>query len=102
MVFLGRDITRERNYSEQTAHDIDSEIKRIITEAYSRTRQLLQQNFEKLETLSKALLVHEVLDGPQVDRLLAGEELPPPVVPRKAAGPYRPQPPAPRSGDAAR
>ncbi|MBI4861597.1 MAG: ATP-dependent zinc metalloprotease FtsH [Candidatus Riflebacteria bacterium] len=83
LVFLGRDITRERNYSEETAHEIDLEVKRIITEAYEKTRQLLQENFDKLDILAKALLVHEVLDGSQVDRLLEGEELPPPVTPKR-------------------
>jgi cell division protease FtsH len=93
-VFLGRDIARERNYSEQTAHEIDLEIKRMIDEAYDRTRTLLKDNFAKLDTLSRALLIHEVLDGPQVDKLLRGEDIPPPIVPRKG-GPFHPTPPAP-------
>jgi cell division protease FtsH len=100
LVFLGRDINRDRNYSEETAHEIDQEIRRIISEAYDRTRKLLEQNFQTLEVLARALLVHEVLDGAQVDRLLRGEELPPPVMPRRESGPEWPVPEPPTASSA--
>ncbi len=70
LVFLGRDIAEERNYSEDTARLIDEEVKKIIGEAYSKTKNLLQQNAEKLKVLSAALLEKEVMDGEEVKRLL--------------------------------
>ena len=85
MVFLGRDITRDRNYSEETARDIDVEIKRIIQEAHERTKAILQANFDKLDALSMALLEHETLDAVQFDQLFRGEKLAPPLTPRRGA-----------------
>ncbi|MDD3087208.1 MAG: ATP-dependent zinc metalloprotease FtsH [Candidatus Omnitrophica bacterium] len=70
LVFLGRDISEERNYSEETARLIDEEVRKIIDEAYLRARSLLEQNVEKLKTLSAALLEKEVLDGEVVKALL--------------------------------
>jgi len=95
LVFLGRDITRERNYSEETAHEIDVEVKRIVIEAHDRTSTLLRENFDKLALLAEALLLHEVLDGSQVDRLLRGEELPPPLASARTPG----SPPAPTASE---
>jgi len=70
LLFLGRDIMEERNYSEDTARLIDEEVKRIVDEAYNRAKNLLQQNTDKLKILSAALLEKEVLDGGEVKRLL--------------------------------
>ncbi|OQB15024.1 MAG: ATP-dependent zinc metalloprotease FtsH 3 [Candidatus Omnitrophica bacterium ADurb.Bin205] len=70
LVFLGRDISEERNYSEETARLIDEEVRKIIDEAYLRAKSLLEQNVEKLKTLSSALLEKEVLDGEVVKSLL--------------------------------
>ena len=92
LVFLGRDLTRDRNYSEQTSREIDEEVKRIVTEALERTRKLLTDNYHLLQRIAENLLIHEVLDSAQVDRLLAGEELPPPIPPAKA----EPEKPAPQ------
>ena len=85
MVFLGRDINRDRNYSEETSRDIDMEIKRIIGEAHERTRKLLQEHAGTLEILSRALLEHETLDASQFDLIFRGQPLPPPLTPRKGA-----------------
>lgn len=70
LVFLGRDIMEEKNYSEETARIIDEEVKRIVDEAYSKAKDLLSQNMDKLKTLSGALLEKEVLDGETVKSLL--------------------------------
>jgi cell division protease FtsH len=70
LVFLGRDIMEEKNYSEETAQLIDEEIKKIVDEAYSKSKELLAQNLDKLKTLSSALLEKEVLDGEYVKQLL--------------------------------
>jgi len=70
LIFLGRDIMEEKNYSEETARLIDEEVKKIIDEGYTKAKDLLQQNLEKLKNLSNALLEKEVLDGEEVKRLL--------------------------------
>jgi len=70
LVFLGRDIIEEKNYSEDTARLIDEEVKKIVDEAYNKAKALLEQNREKLKSLASALLEKEVLDGEEVKRLL--------------------------------
>jgi cell division protease FtsH len=74
LIFLGRDIMEEKNYSEETARIIDEEVKRIVDEGYEKARTLLQQNIEKLKALSNMLLEKEVLNGEEVKRLLGIEK----------------------------
>lgn len=100
LVFLGRDLTRDRNYSEATAREIDEEIKKIITDSLDRTRKVLKDGYGKLQTIAENLLIHEVLDNAQIDRLLAGETLPLPLVVGAKPEPERPKAARP-SGDAA-
>ncbi len=69
-VFLGREVSRPKDYSEETAILIDSEIKRIVTDCASRARQLLESNLEKLHLLARALLERETLDGEDINRVL--------------------------------
>ncbi|MCG8430700.1 MAG: ATP-dependent zinc metalloprotease FtsH, partial [Candidatus Omnitrophica bacterium] len=70
MVFLGRDITEEKNYSEETARVIDEEVKRIVDDGYKRAQALLKEHLDKLKILKDALLEKEVLDGEEVKRML--------------------------------
>lgn len=70
LLFLGRDIMEERNYSEETARIIDEEVKKIIDEAYGRAKILLQDNSEKLKMLAGVLLEKEVLNGEEVKQML--------------------------------
>jgi cell division protease FtsH len=70
LVFLGRDIVEERNYSEATAKLIDEEVKSIVDAAYRRALEVLSGEIDKLKKLSAALLEKEVLDGEEVKRLL--------------------------------
>jgi cell division protease FtsH len=69
-IFLGREVARQKDYSEETALLIDVEIKRIVLEAASRAKQILQENIEKLHTLARALLERETLDGEEIARIL--------------------------------
>ncbi len=69
-IFLGREMSRAKDYSEDTAILIDSEIKRIVTECAGRARQMIETNLEKLHTLARALLERESLDGEEIARLL--------------------------------
>jgi cell division protease FtsH len=70
LVFLGRDIMEEKNYSEQTAHIIDQEVKQIIDDAYGKALELLKNNQDKLKLLSSSLLEKEVLSGEEVKKIL--------------------------------
>ncbi|HVQ76874.1 MAG TPA: ATP-dependent zinc metalloprotease FtsH [Candidatus Binatia bacterium] len=69
-IFLGREMSRPKDYSEDTAIVIDGEIKRIVTESASRARQLIEDNIEKLHALARALLERESLDGEDIARIL--------------------------------
>ena len=81
-VFLGRDMMRSKEYSEETAQLIDSEIKRIIDEAFRVAHDIITTHREKLELIAKALLEFETLDGQQVaDIVKTGTFTPPPVKP---------------------
>jgi len=74
LLFLGRDIMEERNYSEQTARLIDEEVKQIVDSAYLQAKNLLRQNLDKLKILSNALMEKEVLNGDEVKTLLGIEK----------------------------
>ncbi|MBI4429437.1 MAG: ATP-dependent metallopeptidase FtsH/Yme1/Tma family protein [Ignavibacteriales bacterium] len=76
-LFLGREITRTRNFSEQTAISIDAEVKKIVTTAMKQSEKILRQNMAKLHRLANALLEREILDSEEIDKVLRGEELPP-------------------------
>jgi cell division protease FtsH len=76
-LFLGREITRTRNFSEDTQIKIDEEVKRIVTESMKRAEKILQQNQRTLHRISNALLEREILDAEEIDKLIRGEELPP-------------------------
>jgi len=74
LVFLGRDIFEEKNYSEETARLIDEEVKKIIDTAYAKAKNLLLENKDKLMLLANTLLEKEVLDGEEVKKLLGIEK----------------------------
>ncbi len=81
-VFLGRDMMRSKDYSEQTARNIDDEVKRIIDEAYRTAKEIIDTHRDKLEMIAKALLEYETLDGLQVaDIVRTGTFTPPPKPP---------------------
>ncbi|OGC94336.1 MAG: cell division protein FtsH [candidate division Zixibacteria bacterium RBG_16_53_22] len=75
-IFLGRDFARQRDYSEATAIQIDSEIREIVLKAEKSATELLMANIKKLDRLAKALLEKEILDGAEIDDILRqiGEE----------------------------
>jgi len=78
-VFLGRDISRARDYSEATAQEIDREVRKLCDDAYQRARKIVVENREKLETIARALLEYETLDGVHIrDIIKHGRMLNPP------------------------
>ena len=69
-VFLARDISSPRNYSEATAQKIDAEVKRLIDEAYAKARKLIAENRDKLEAIAQALLEYETIDGSHMKEIM--------------------------------
>ena len=69
LVFLGRDFGEQRNYSEQTAREIDEEIRRIIQEAFDKAYHVLQQSKTRLIMISERLIKEETLEGPLFESL---------------------------------
>jgi cell division protease FtsH len=89
-VFLGRDMATHKDYSEETARQIDAEIKRIVMHAHDTAKELLTGNIEILHGLSQALIERETLTGSEVDMIMQGKDLP--ETPSEPA-------PAPRTAD---
>jgi cell division protease FtsH len=76
-LFLGREITKTRNFSENTAIAIDAEVRLIVTRAMKRADKILKDNAKILHRLANALLEREILDSEEIDKIIRGEELPP-------------------------
>ena len=83
-VFLGRDMMRGKEYSEQTAQSIDNEVKRIIDEGYRSATEIIETHRDKLELIAKALLEFETLDGAQVEEIIRTGKFTPPEKPTDA------------------
>ncbi len=71
-IFLGREISQHRDYSEDTAIKIDQEVKKIVAEQYEIARTILKENHDAMLRLTEALLEKETLDGVQIRRIVAG------------------------------
>jgi cell division protease FtsH len=80
-VFLGRELSRSNNYSESTAVEIDSEVRRVVLENYERAKQVILANLDKLKAIAEALLEYETIDTADIDVLMNGGKIdrPPPV-----------------------
>jgi cell division protease FtsH len=72
-VFLGYSVNRQRQMSNETAQQIDKEIRRIVDEGYARAKHLLDEHRDQLETLAQALLEYETLSGEEITKVIAGE-----------------------------
>lgn len=75
-VFLGRDIARDRNYSEEIAFSIDKEARKIIDECYRQAEELLETNRDKLELVAKTLMEKETLEGHEFEELIKQDSAP--------------------------
>ena len=76
-LFLGREITRTRNFSENTAISIDGEIRKIINTSMKRSEKILRVDIATLHRLANELLEREILDSDEIDKIIRGETLPP-------------------------
>ncbi|MDD2913720.1 MAG: ATP-dependent zinc metalloprotease FtsH [Gallionella sp.] len=88
-VFLGRSVTTHKNISEATMQQVDAEIRRIIDQQYALSRRLIEENRDKIEAMTKALLEWETLDADQINDIMAGE---PPRPPKPSQSTQAPPP----------
>ena len=72
LVFLGREISEQRDYSDKIAQEIDEEVHNIIQRAYNTTKKILTANKAKLKQLAEELIAHETIDEPELDKIFEG------------------------------
>ncbi len=89
-VFLGRSVTQHKNVSEATMQKVDAEIRRIVDEQYALARKLLEENRDKVEAMTQALLEWETIDAEQIDDIMAGKPPRPPKPSQSAPQPSAP------------
>ncbi len=77
-VFLGRSVTNTKNISEDTQKQVDAEVRRILDEQYAMAYQLIDENRDKMETMTNALMQWETIDADQVKEIMEGKEPSPP------------------------
>jgi cell division protease FtsH len=80
-VFLGRSVTTHKSVSEATMQKVDAEIRRIVDDQYARARKIIEDNRDKIEAMTKALLEWETIDAEQIDDIMAGHAPRPPKPP---------------------
>jgi cell division protease FtsH len=90
-VFLGRSVTQHKQVSDDTAHLIDEEVRKIIDSNYDRAKQILAENVDKLHVMAKALMKYETIDITQVKDIMDGRE---PRPPADWSDPVDPKPPS--------
>jgi cell division protease FtsH len=95
-VFLGRSITKTTNMSEETMRKVDSEIRKIIDDQYAVARKLIEENRDKIEAMTKALLEWETIDAEQIEDIIAGRSPRPPK--DRGGNQTGSQPPSPTPG----
>ncbi|MFU8831899.1 MAG: ATP-dependent zinc metalloprotease FtsH [Wenzhouxiangella sp.] len=77
-VFLGRQVTQHKHISDETHRQLDKEVRRIIDAAYETAKALLEENRDKLELMTEALMRFETIDAAQIDQIMNGEPPDPP------------------------
>jgi len=73
--FLGREITRQTNISEETARKIDIEVRDLIENNYARAKKILLDHMDQLHFIAKALIKYETLEGKEIDIIMEGKDL---------------------------
>jgi cell division protease FtsH len=94
-IFLGRSIQTHKNVSEATMQKVDAEIRRIIDQQYHVARKLLEDNRDKVEAMTKALLEWETIDSDQISDIMEGK---PPRPPKPSGSSQKPSKPASSGG----
>ena len=86
-VFLGKEMIRSKDYSENTAQNIDNEVRRLIDEGYQRANKIITDNRDKLDVIANSLLDYETLDGSQVEEIVRTGSFTPPSPPKAPLDP---------------
>jgi len=73
--FLGREITQQRNISQETARKIDAEVRQLIDTNYNRAKEILQEHMDELHNIAKGLIKYETLDKEEIDLIMAGKKI---------------------------
>ena len=76
MIFLGREISEQRDYSEKVAQEIDEEVQSIVVDAYHSAKRLLLENYPKLVQIARYLMLHETIEGPDLQQLFTSDAPP--------------------------
>ena len=106
-VFLGRQVTQTKQVSDETAHAIDEEVRRVIESNYNRAKAILQENIDKLHAMADALVKYETIDDRQIREIMSGQAPTPPEgwdssgLGGSTGGNGAPEPPRPAFGSAA-
>lgn len=74
-IFLGHSVAHQKNMSDETAAKVDAEIRRIVSDAYTRAQKILSDRLNELEKLAHALLEYEMLTGEEIKAVLRGEKI---------------------------
>ncbi len=82
-IFLGRELAQHRDFSEETAREIDSEVRRLVNTGYEKAKNIILENRDALVRIALALLEREVLDANELKLILEGKQLPARVTPQK-------------------
>jgi len=82
-IFLGRELAQHRDFSEETAREIDAEVRRFVNAGYQNAKRVIEDNKETLERIALALLEREVLDAIELKLIMEGKQPPVRVVPQK-------------------
>ncbi len=77
-VFLGHSMSKQKQISDETAHAIENEIRRIIDDNYSRAKEIISNNMDKMHAMADALMKYETIDKSQIDDIMAGRPVGPP------------------------
>ncbi|MGB8129376.1 MAG: ATP-dependent zinc metalloprotease FtsH [Candidatus Angelobacter sp.] len=85
-IFLGRELSQHRDFSEETAREIDSEVRRLVNTGYERAKSIILENRDAMVRIALALLEREVLDANELKLILEGKQLPARVIPQKGDG----------------
>ena len=96
-IFLGRSVTTHKNMSETTMQTVDKEIRRIIDQQYALARGLIEENRDKVEAMTVALLELETIDADQINDIMEGK---PPRAPKPSSAKFKPAPNIPPPGAA--
>ena len=77
-VFLGHSVTQHKTMSDDTAKDIDSEVRSLINKSYEKATKMIKDNMDKLHAMTEALMIYETIDKEQIDDIMAGIKPRPP------------------------